>query len=91
MVFLIIFNALSLSLSLSLDIYCHVGWGCRIHRLHLCKGVRPSIKCPGYNTKQSDGEVPVMLGLWGMQTISSLLPGSLWLGMVAPDRALSMG
>ena len=22
-------------------------------------------ECPGYDTKQSDGEVPVMLGLWG--------------------------
>ena len=24
-------------------------------------------KCPGYNSKQSDGEIPVMLELWGMQ------------------------
>ena len=23
-------------------------------------------ECPGYDTKQSDGELPVMLGLWGM-------------------------
>ena len=43
--------------------------------------------------KQADGEVPVMLGLWGMQSTSSLplLPGPLWPGMVASDRALSMG
>ena len=48
---------------------------------------------PGYDTKQSDAEVPVMLGLWGMQsTPSSLsLPGLLWPGVVATDRALSMG
>ena len=32
-----------------------------------------------YDTKQSDDEVPVML------------PGPLWLRMVAPDRVLSMG
>ena len=34
-----------------------------------------------------------MLGIWEMQ-ISSLLPslpGLLWLGVVAPDRILSMG
>ena len=35
-----------------------------IHQLHLCKGVRiPSNECHGYDTKQSDGEVPVMLEL----------------------------
>ena len=36
-----------------------VGWGCRIHRLHLCSGVRlptPNV-CLGYDTKQSDCEV----------------------------------
>ena len=33
-----------------------VGWGCRIHRLHLCREVKsPLNKCPGYDTKQSDG------------------------------------
>ena len=43
---------------------CPVGWGCRIHRLLLCWGVRPPThKCPWYDTKQSDGEVPVMLEL----------------------------
>ena len=30
-----------------------VGWGCRIHRRHLCRRVRPpSNECPGYDTKQ---------------------------------------
>ena len=57
---------------LTLTLYCSVGWGCRIHWLHLCRGVRPhhpsTKKCPGYNTKQSDGEVPMMLGLWAMQS-----------------------
>ena len=47
----------------------------------------------GTSTKQSNGDVPVMLGLWGMQSSVSLplLPGPLWPGVVAPDRALSMG
>ena len=73
---------------------CPVGWGCRIHQLHLCCGVRPpsSNECPGYDIK-SDGEVPVVLELWGSRSIPSLqlLPGPLWPGVVAPDRVLSMG
>ena len=54
---------------------CPVGWGCRIYRLHLCSGERPPPlnECPGYDTKQSDGEVPFMLGLWGMRS-TPLLP-----------------
>ena len=34
-----------------------------------------------------------MLELWGMRSTPSLpsLPGPLWLGVVAPDRVLSMG
>ena len=44
-------------------------------------------QCPGYD-KQSDGEVPAMLELWGMQSTPSLpsLPGPLWPGVVAPDK-----
>ena len=57
---------------------------CRIHQLQWVSW---------YDTKQSDGEVPVMLGLWRMQSTPSLLllPGPLWPSVVAPDRALSMG
>ena len=58
-----------------------VGWGCRKHQLHLCRGVKlPTNECPGYDTKQSDGEPPVMLEFSGMQSTPSLpsLPGSLW-------------
>ena len=46
-----------------------------------------------YDTKQSDGEVPVMQELWEMQSTPSLpsIPGPLWPGVVAPDRVLSMG
>ena len=73
-----------------------VGWSCRIHWLHLCRGLRPPpppTECPGYDTKQSYAEVPVMLELWGMQSTSSLpsLSGPLWPKMLAPDRVLSMG
>ena len=61
---------------------------------YLCRGVRPPAnECLGYDTKQFDDEVPVMLGLWEMWSTPSLplLPGPLWPGLVAPDRALSMG
>ena len=72
---------------------CPASWGCRIHRLHLCRGVRSPNECPGYDTKWSDGEVPVMLEIWGMRNTPLLLslPGSLWPRVVAPDRVLSMG
>ena len=44
--------------------------------------------CLGYNTKLSDGEVPVMVELWGMWSTPSLpwLQGSLCPGVVAPDK-----
>ena len=57
-----------------------VNWGCRIYRLHLCGGVRPSPnESLGYDIKQSDDEAPVMLELWGMQSTLSmpLLPSPL--------------
>ena len=46
-----------------------------------------------YDTKQSDAKATVILKLWGMRSTPSLLllPGPLWPGVVAPDRALSMG
>ena len=46
-----------------------------------------------YDTKQSDREVPVMLGFWGMRSTLSLppLPDPLSPGVVVPDRVLSMG
>ena len=63
------------------------GW--RIRRLHLCRGIRsPHNEFPWYDTKQSDGEVPVILELWGMWSIPllPLLPGPLWPGVVAPVK-----
>ena len=60
---------------------------------YFAQGQDPTNKCPGYDTKQSDGEIPVMLELWGMQSTLSLtsLPGPLCPRVVAPDRILSMG
>ena len=48
----------------------------------------PPNECSGYDTKQSDGEVPAMLELWRMRSTHSmpLLPGPLWPGVVAPDK-----
>ena len=39
----------------------------------------PHNECPTYDTKQSEGEVPVMLELWGIRSTPSLplLPGPL--------------
>ena len=50
-------------------------------------------ECPVYDTKQSVGDVPAMLELWGMRNTPSLpsLSCPLWPGVVAPDWALSMG
>ena len=51
-------------------------------------GVVEYNKCPGYDTKQSDGKVPVMPDLWGMRStpLLPLLPGLLRPGVVAPDK-----
>ena len=72
---------------------CPFGWGCRIHWLHICRRVRSRNECSGYDTKQSNGEVRVMLGPGGIRSTPSLplLPGPLWPGVVAPNMALSMG
>ena len=53
---------------LNTDQAAPVGWGCRIHRLLLCWGVRLSQRVSWYDTKQSDGEVPVMLELCRTQS-----------------------
>ena len=54
----------------------------------LQRGKTPRNECPGYDTKQSDGEVLAMLELWGMRStpLLPLLPGPLWPGVVAPDK-----
>ena len=52
----------------------------------------PLNECPRYDSKKSDGEALLMLKLGGMWSTLLLpsLPGPLWLGVVAPDRVLSM-
>ena len=72
---------LILSCILTLHLNCPVTMGCRIHWLQLDT---PPNKCPWYDTKQSDGEVPAMLEFWGMQSTPSLplLPGPLWPSVV---------
>ena len=54
----------------------------------LQRGKTTPNECPGYDSKQSDGEVPVMLGPWGLGSTPSLslLSGPLWPGVVAPDK-----
>ena len=76
------------------NIVCPFGWGCKIHRQLLCRGVRPPTnKCPGYGTKKSDSGVLVMLELWRMWGTPCLtsIPGQLWPRVVAPNRAVSTG
>ena len=48
----------------------------------------PRNECPGYDTKESDSEVPVNLELWGMWSAPSLpfLPGPHWPRVVAPYK-----
>ena len=68
--------------------------GYRIHQLLLCRGVTPPPNdCPRYDNKQSDGEVPVMLEFWGMQSNPSLplLLGPLLPRVAATDRVLCRG
>ena len=53
----------------------------------------PTNECPAYYMKQSYSETPGILEPRGMQIIPLLpsFPGPLWLGVIAPDRVLSMG
>ena len=50
-----------------------------------------SDECPTYDTKQSDGESPVMLELWGMQSTPSVPSPQVHFGVVAPHIILSIG
>ena len=56
------------------------------------RGKTPN-ECPGYDTKQSYGEVSEMLQFGGMKSIPLLrsLPCPFWPEVVAHDRVLSMG
>ena len=52
------------------------------------EGLDPTYEWPGYDTKQSDGELAVMLELWGIRNIPSLpsLLGPLWPEVEASDK-----
>ena len=74
---------------------CPVGWGCRIHWLHLCRGVRPPAR--RHRVSQIWHKA---IWWWGFSPgalidvecpFLPLLPGPLWPGLVAPHRVLSMG
>ena len=55
-------------------------------------GMKTFLKeCPTYDTKQSDGEAPAR-ELWDIFSTPSLplSNGSLWVGVVALDKVLSM-
>ena len=83
-----------ISINSILAISCPVGGGSRIHRLYFCREVRIFQRVSRiYDIKQSNGEVAVMLELWGMHDTPSLppLPGPLYPGVVASDSVLSMG
>ena len=56
----------------------------------LKRGKTAPNECPWYDTKQFDSEAPVMQEIWGMRSTRSLSV-SLWFGLVAPDKFLSMG
>ena len=45
-----------------------VSWDGRVHRLHLCRRIKPPPydECPGYDSKKSDSEASIMLGLLGI-------------------------
>ena len=66
-------------------------WGCRIHRLHLCSGVR--LTPTSVQDMTLNNLMVRLLELWGMQSTPSLPshPGPLCLRVVTPDRVLSMG
>ena len=73
---------------------CPVGWGCRIHQLHLCRGVRPpslmSVLDRTLNNLMARLQ-PWIFGECGVYLNghrSQVQSGS---GVVAPDRVLPMG
>ena len=67
-------------------------WGSRIHRLHLCSGVRPSpITVLGMTLNQH--AKASILELWGMQNSPYLLllPGPLWSEVLVSVRVPFIG
>ena len=69
-----------------------VGWGCRIHRLHLCRRVRPSQWVSSIKPIKPYDSEALALEIWGMSStpLLTLLLSPLWPGVVALDRVLSI-
>ena len=73
--------------------FCPVGWDCRIHWLHLCRGIRPPHQRVSWIWHKT-------LWWWSSSDAGALgnaeyffiaiAPRPLWVGVVAPDRTLSM-
>ena len=56
----------------SLAQLARVGVGAVEYTISLKRVKAPTSEYPGYDTKQSDGEAPVILELWGMQSTAPL-------------------
>ena len=71
------------------SVYCPVGWGCRIHRLLLCRGIRPlptSVHDMTQNNLMVRFQQCWSFGEYGVPHLLASLPDPLWPGMVAPDK-----
>ena len=76
------------------SVYCPIGWGCRIHRLHLCREVKLPPQKVSWIWHQT-------IWRWGSSNAGALrnaehpfiaiAPRSILARMVAPDRFLSIG
>ena len=68
-------------------------WGSRLHQLHHCRGASLSQRVTSYDTKQSNGETPIMHKVWKTWSTTSLLllPDSPWPRVIAVVRVLSIG
>ena len=67
---------------------CQIGWGSRILRVLHWWGARYPNEFPVYDSKQSDGEVPVIQEVWGTGSshLLPILPSLHWPGVVASDK-----
>ena len=86
------FSLYSLSITVKMRtivriVYSPIGWGCRIHRLHLYRMVRPHHQQVSriWHLSNLMVRLQVMPELWQVQSTPSLpsLPGSLWLREVS--------
>ena len=74
--------------------YSPVNWGCKIHQLHLCRGLRPSPPTSVLHMTLNNllpRLQPMRFGEYRKPLQLLMLSGLLSPGVVAPDRVLSMG